>query len=223
MAQKATSKLVLEYMDKHPDMPSHTLARLIYAQDSSVFTSAEHVRSLIRSYRGAHGEHTRSAIKNKKHFGRSFLPQLPTEESEDYKPLVLNKKDNIIGVISDLHIPNHRNKPLNIALMMFEELKVNTILINGDLLDNTPFTKFQTPPDKKDAKKYLDKAELFLENLRDRFPAARIIWLEGNHDYWYYQYLSVRLLNCMVMLTTDLKKDYTWQIIRSNISHRRNT
>ena len=171
-------------------MPSLTLAKLIYAQHASVFNSVEQIRGCIRTYRGSYGELNRKAVKNNKHFGRSFLPQLPTEESEDYKPMVLDiKKNNNIGIISDLHIPNHRNKPLNIALQMFEAEKVNTILINGDLLDNTPFTKFQTPPDKKDAKKYLDKAELFLENLRARFPKARIIWLEGNHDYWYYQYL----------------------------------
>jgi predicted phosphodiesterase len=176
-------------MDENPDMPSHTLAKLIFAQNSSVFKSVDQIRSSIRLYRGAMGEKLRKEVKTKSHFGRSFLPDLPTEESEDYKPLVLDPKNNNIGVISDLHIPNHRNKPLDIALQMFEAAKVNTILINGDLLDNTPFTKFQTPPDKKDAKKYLDKAELFLENLRARFPRARIIWLEGNHDYWYYQYL----------------------------------
>jgi predicted phosphodiesterase len=186
----AHAKIVKQYLDQYPGMPSTTLAKMIYKNHEAIFTNAEVVRDSIRYFRKAHGDKMSKHVSTgDKYVRNSYLQYLPTEESEDYKPVRLNPKDNRIGVISDIHIPNHRNKPIDIAYKIFKEQKVNTILINGDLLDNTPFTKFLTPPDKRDARKYLDKAELFLENLRDLFPKARIIWLEGNHDYWYYQYL----------------------------------
>lgn len=183
-----TGKLVREYCEKWVDLPSLTLAKKIYAEHPAVFKDTEHVRDFIRTCRGSHGKAIRGSVKDKSLYGTGRV-SLPLEESEDYKPMVLNSGDNNIGIISDVHIPNHRNQPLDIALEYFMDQKINTLLINGDLLDNTPFTQFLTPPDKKDAKKHLDKAEFFLETLRIMFPKARIIWLEGNHDAWFKQYL----------------------------------
>lgn len=176
--------IIKEYLNKFPDLPSLTLAKVIYKDHSALFMSIEDVRSNIRYYRGTSGS------RNKKRMSvKSYYPYLPTEEAEDYKPYVLPAECNLIGIISDIHIPNHRNKAINLALQYFAENNINTIIINGDLLDNTPYTKFLVPPDKRDAKSYLEKAEFFLENLRDNFPDAKIIWAEGNHDFWYYQYL----------------------------------
>jgi predicted phosphodiesterase len=94
-------------------------------------------------------------------------------------------------VLSDIHIPNHRNRPISIALEKFQELNTNTILLNGDILDNTPFhLKYVAkPPALDDVRRWFDKTEMFLENLRLNFPKARIIWLEGNHDHWFSLYL----------------------------------
>lgn len=176
------SDLIKEYIAKWYDLPSTTLAKIIYKDHSGLYKNVEEIRSFIRYYRGSGGH------KSKKH-SKNYYPILPTEDAEIIQPFILDAKNNRIGIISDIHIPNHRNKAINLSLEYFEQNKANTIIINGDLLDNTPYTKFLTPPDKKDAKKYLQKAEFFLEGLRDSFPDARIIWAEGNHDFWYYQYL----------------------------------
>lgn len=177
------NELVHDYCNKWPDLPSLTLAKLIYKDHPLLFTSVEDVRSIVRFRRGSRGKYS---YKNKI---QSYLPHLPTEEAELNEPYELAANDNKIGIISDIHIPNQRNAPIDIALQYFADNKVNTIIINGDLLDNTPYTKFLTPPNKKDAKKYLEKAELFLENLRGNFPKCKIIWAEGNHDFWYDQFL----------------------------------
>jgi predicted phosphodiesterase len=96
-------------------------------------------------------------------------------------------------VISDLHFPNHRSVPIELSLQTFDDLRINTLLINGDLLDNTPFTRFDRPPiNPNDVPRIFDKVERFLESLRDRYPKARIIWLEGNHDAWYKVFLMKR-------------------------------
>lgn len=178
--------IVKEYLNKWHDLSSHALAKLLVKDYPALFLNAELARNQIRYFRGVQGKRSRKyGIK----IVRDYYAYLPNEESENNNPYILDVKHNRIGIISDIHIPNHRNKAINLAYKYFEENKANTIIINGDLLDNTPYTNFLTPPDKKDAKKYLEKAEFFLESLRDIFPDARIIWAEGNHDFWYYQYL----------------------------------
>lgn len=178
------AKLVIKYCKEYPDKSTKALSELIFNKYNHIFDSYENARSLVRYYRNERGkEYKKSEIVE-----REFHHILPVEDSEDYKPYIL-KGVSKIGILSDIHIPNHRNRELNLALKKFDELEVDCIIINGDLLDNTPYTKFLTPPDKKDARRYLNMADQFLQGLRDSFPEAKIIWAEGNHDFWYYQYL----------------------------------
>lgn len=178
------AKLVIKYCKEYPDKSTKALSELIFNKYNHIFDSYENARSLVRYYRNERGkEYKKSEIVE-----REFHHILPVEDSEDYKPYIL-KGVSKIGILSDIHIPNHRNRELNLALKKFDELEVDCIIINGDLLDNTPYTKFLTPPDKKDARRYLNMADQFLQGLRDSFPDAKIIWAEGNHDFWYYQYL----------------------------------
>jgi predicted phosphodiesterase len=178
------AKLVIKYCKEYPDKSTKALSELIFNKYNHIFDSYENARSLVRYYRNERGkEYKKSEIVE-----REFHHILPVEDSEDYKPYIL-KEVSKIGILSDIHIPNHRNRELNLALKKFDELEVDCIIINGDLLDNTPYTKFLTPPDKKDARRYLNMADQFLQGLRDSFPEAKIIWAEGNHDFWYYQYL----------------------------------
>lgn len=192
--RETAGKIVLSFLDKYPNMPSLTLAKLIFEKHPLEWNNIDAIRSSIRSYRGRNGESQREKYKNNKHFkplsqGIDFSPySLPTEESEDFKPYVLKRFN--VGIISDLHIPNHRNEPIRIAITYFKKQKVDAIIINGDLLDNTPFTKHDGKrPSAKDVKRWFDMAEYFLENLREEFPNAEILWLEGNHDFWYKRWM----------------------------------
>lgn len=182
--QHSKGKLAQDYCRKYPEKSTKAIAELLAAKYDHIFETYEHARSAVRYYRG---EHSKKADPSQI-VQRDFRPMLPTEDAEDYKPFILEGVSKI-GIISDIHIPNHRNRELNIALQKFDEIGVDCIIINGDLLDNTPYTKFLTPPDKKDARRYLNMAEEFLQMLRNAYPDARIIWAEGNHDFWYYQYL----------------------------------
>ena len=62
-------EIILEYMQKWPDLPNRTLAKLIYSRDDNykVFNSAESVRTLIRYYRGANGDKLRRELSTKEH------------------------------------------------------------------------------------------------------------------------------------------------------------
>lgn len=196
MAGKLTAKgkIVETYLDKYPNLPSLTIAKIIVKENPLDFPTIEHARSLVRNARGAMGSGSRT--KDKKHLREvsniDFAPfKLPQPESEDQTPYVLPLAHNNIGVISDLHIPNHRPKPIELAVKHFLERKVNTIILNGDVLDNTPFTKHDGKrPSASQVREWFDKTEMFFEWLRGVFPDAAIYWAEGNHDYWYRRWMQ---------------------------------
>lgn len=193
MSTTAKGKIVLQYLDRYPTMPSLTMAKLIFKNLPLEFTGTEEARTIIRYYRGSTGDYNRKKVLNKKHLtGNVYNPfSAIVSDSEDFEPYVLSNKDNNIGIISDLHIPNHRLEPIEIAVKKLKEEKVNTIIINGDLLDNTPFTRHEGKrPSASEVRRWFDLSEMFLEFLRDQFQNCRILWAEGNHDYWYRRWMN---------------------------------
>ena len=94
--------------------------------------------------------------------------------------------------MSDIHIPNHDAEALETAIRHGVKNKVNCIVIGGDLLDNTPFSRFDHKPTMNDARQYFVDCIRFLSSLRRTFPNAKIILMEGNHDAWYKRWLITK-------------------------------
>jgi predicted phosphodiesterase len=188
--QSARGKVAETYCNRFKKTPSRSLSRKVFEENKLLFSSAEDARTLIMMYRRPH---KKNGMKKRDINGTGVENNpfnISKSVSVDTKPLILKKADNNIGIISDLHIPNHRVEPLTLAYKYFIKKKVNTIIINGDFLDNTPFTKHDCrQPSAKETKEWFDIAELELERLRNLFPDARILWLEGNHDNWYKRWL----------------------------------
>ena len=65
-----TGQIVLEWLEKWPDLPKKQLARMIYNADNNhlVFTDIEHVRGLIRMYKGQNGDCNRREMKTTKFY-----------------------------------------------------------------------------------------------------------------------------------------------------------
>lgn len=197
MATNRTAKgnIVIQYLESNPTMPSLTMAKLIMSKHPLEFKDTEAIRTLIRVYRGASGDKMRLDMDTKDYYdqnkNKNFLLSIPEPESEDIKPYKLPLINNNIGVFGDFHIPHHRKKPIELAVNYFKEQNVNTLILNGDILDNTPFTRHDGKrPSAADVRKWFDQAEYFFEYLRNEFPDAMIIWLEGNHDYWYRRWMN---------------------------------
>ena len=194
--QTAKGAIVEGYLIKHPQMPSLTMAKIIHRDHPLEFSSIDAIRSIIRTYRGVMGEsHRKQNIRGGKFHKENkpnFAPYaMPKPEDQDLQPYTLPLAQNKIGIISDLHIPSHRVEPIEIALRHFKEQGANTIIINGDLLDNTPFTRHDGKrPSASDVREWFDQAEFFLEWLRDSFQDAAIYWTEGNHDHWYRRWMQ---------------------------------
>lgn len=61
-------KILFEYLEKYPDLPSYSMAQAIYSKYPEYWTNAETVRGHIRRYRGKSGEHHRNKMKNQKYY-----------------------------------------------------------------------------------------------------------------------------------------------------------
>ena len=118
------------------------------------------------------------------------MPQSYQEKREPFKlPLACN---NIL-LISDLHIPYHDIDAITIALSYGKEHKVNTIFINGDLIDNSQVSRFEKDMKKRSVKQEFDATKEFLVQLRNLFPVASIYWLKGNHCIRWEKFLEQKV------------------------------
>lgn len=166
-------------------MPTKKLARIVYADNTLTFSNLENTYCLLRYIEGKSGARQREKVKNTEFYmkdKRSMNPyKLPDSYEEKREPYILPVSCNNILLISDLHIPYHNIPAITIALDYGKAQKVNTIFINGDLIDMHQVSKFESDPKKRSIKQEFDATREFLTQLRKAFPKASIYWLKGNH------------------------------------------
>lgn len=190
-------EIIREYLLKFPKHADLTMAKKIYADHPLLWTNTETIRTAIRGIKGkkissiGHGEYKDKSLYEKPTF--NYNPyKLPDTEEKIREPYILPKADNNILLISDLHIPYHNISAITAALKYGEEAKVNTIIINGDLIDFYQMSRFERDPRKRSAKFEFDTTKAFLVILRATFPNARIYWVKGNHDVRYEHWLMAK-------------------------------
>jgi predicted phosphodiesterase len=186
-------EIIREYLIRFPDHADLTMAKKIYAENPLVWKSIETVRGGIRAIRGKNGsgKYTDKSLFVKPTF--NYNPyKLPDTEEKIRLPYILPKADNNILLISDLHIPYHNISAITAALKYGQEAKVNTIIINGDLIDFYQMSRFERDPRKRSAKFEFDSTKEFLVILRKTFKNAQIYWVKGNHDVRYEHWLMAK-------------------------------
>jgi predicted phosphodiesterase len=195
MASPLTTKgeVVREYLAMFPKSSKKGIARLLVKEHPLLFHSIDQARILIRSHTGTSGKHAKKYMKNQiKHetnFSRENPYGIPTSYELVREPFVLPKVENNILIISDLHIPYHNIAALECALDYGVKNKVNTVFINGDLLDFHGLSRFLKDPRKRNVKEEMDACIEFLTGLRKTFPKASIYYHHGNHDIRYQMWL----------------------------------
>lgn len=200
--------IVEEYCKKYPKVGHASLSRIIYKEHPQLYKNAEHVRDYVRKSRGKQGIYNRKTSAKKdlfEDFQRSPASQvknpylLPESYEIKREPFIIPKANKNILVISDLHIPYHNIEAITLALNYGKSAQVDTIIINGDLLDFYQLSRFHKDPRKRKASEELEAARQFLQILRFHFKAANIYFLLGNHDVRYQIWLqskAVELLGC---------------------------
>jgi predicted phosphodiesterase len=188
------NEIVKNYLRKFPNTPSLSVAKKIYAENSPDFKDIEDARSTVRRLRGLVGDVRRKSLTDKSFIVEKFKFANPYNipKSDAVKPKVfhLPAKDNNVLVISDLHIPYHDVKALTVALDYGVREKINTVFINGDLIDFYQISRFTNVERKRSVKEELEIAKEFLNILRSTFPVASFYFLLGNHDIRLQHYLA---------------------------------
>ena len=191
------NEIAKEYRLKHPDFPNLKLARVIYKDHSLLFKNIENARDAVRRIEGKKGAVMAKRLTDKSMVmeeHRPFNPyNLPESHSKDRTPLKLPLACNNVLLISDLHIPYHDINAITIALDYGKKEQVNTIFINGDLIDFCQISKFETDWSKRSVREEFDAAKQFLVELRKAFPKAEIYWLKGNHDTRWEKFLMTKV------------------------------
>lgn len=188
------AEIIKAYNERFPDTPTLTLAKKMYKENSLLFKNVEEARANLRYYRGQSGDSNRKQTKHKaEDLKYNYNPfKLPESSTEERKPFILPTANNNILLISDLHVPYHDIAALTAAFAYGKEKKVNTIFINGDLIDFCLISRFEKNPSKRSVKYELDNCKALLESMRKAFPTQSIYFLKGNHDVRLEAYLKVK-------------------------------
>jgi len=191
------SEISKTYRDKFPDMPTLKLARIVYEENKIMFKDIEAARASLRYIEGKTGKKDRKNASKSKYFMQQDRPKnpynLPESHQEVREPYILPKGCNNILLISDLHIPYHDITAITIALDYGKANNINTIFINGDLIDNHQISRFEKDMRKRSVKQEFDATKEFLVALRDNFPNAEIYWLKGNHCIRWEKFLMQKV------------------------------
>ena len=189
--------IIIEYLKKFPEAPTKTLARKIYAEHPK-FTSFEGVYTRVRYYRGQLGEEHRKKLKDKslqkelkvKHImNEKLLPESHTKTRTQFTfPTGCLK----LGVFGDVHIPYHDNTALETMFTKFEEENVDSLFINGDLLDFYQLSFHEKDPRMVHFKDEIEAGKQFLDYCRSRFPNIPIYYITGNHENRFERYLRIK-------------------------------
>lgn len=123
------------------------------------------------------------------------------EEGELRADDICEVTSNRTGIISDVHVPFHhleRDKATGelyghylTALDFLKEQKIQTLIINGDWIDNYQLSTHEKLEKKRSHKDELTVASKMLGHLREFFGnGVRIIYREGNHEERWQRYLG---------------------------------
>jgi predicted phosphodiesterase len=169
----------------------------MYADNKLSFKDVEACRHSLRYIEGKSGKANLKWLQNKEFVMKENRPlnpyNLPESYEEQREPYILPVQCNNILLISDLHIPYHNIDAITIALDYGKAQKVNTIFINGDLIDMHQVSKFEHDPKKRSIKQEFDATKEFLVQLRKAFPKAEIFWLKGNHCVRWEKFLLTKV------------------------------
>ncbi len=187
MAQQQQGKIVSEYLRKFPTLPSLTLAKKIYKENKLTYPNIEAVRSSIRMARNKQGG---KPVKSKEFFNQKIEFKLPESYATDYTPYIISQSK--ILIISDLHFPYQDNLAIKTAINYGKEMKVNCILINGDLFDFAGISRHEKDWRQRSVADEFEAVRMFLNELRKHFPKTKIVYRFGNHDDRWEKWLFLK-------------------------------
>jgi len=185
-------QLVNDYMEKYSDKDNRWIARLLFNDHPEHFSSVEDARSKVRYNKGAMGEKNLKRLQD-----TTFLP--PDKLAEKYNlPIAIKQMDfsylkiktDRCLILSDIHFPFHDSTALALAIEYGVKRQVDTIILNGDILDAHCLSKFSIESVEATLETELEYTIQFIESLKKIFPDTRIYFKFGNHEKRFQRYIN---------------------------------
>lgn len=198
-AEDVASRVIREACEKHSDLPTMTLANIVYrGANKKLFTSIGAVRHRISYARGRKtgGNSDRrfvskKAVPIKDTSGSSSVPyayRAPKSHAEPYEDFVIHGAQRILR-LSDTHYPFHDERALEASINYGIKKDPTILLLAGDIIDCHDLSVYE-----KDQRHRYTEIELRMvsdefEQYRQAFPKARIVFQYGNHSRRLEKYL----------------------------------
>lgn len=119
------------------------------------------------------------------------VAELPESWSEDYPSFALNGPCRVL-ILSDVHIPFHTRAAVEAAVDAGKRHACDVVLLNGDALDCHNVSRYDHDGTKLTYQNEVEYGRQFFEYLRAKFPKARIVFKEGNHEERLGKYILSR-------------------------------
>ncbi len=195
MSNPKVKKSIIEpYLKKFPDFPDLTLAKIIYKENKQLFNGLDACRNAVRYQRGHTGKDSREKLADKTYQKpltydtRTF--KLPESETKPLEIFKLPKDRKSVLFLTDLHFPHQNNEALMVAINYGLKNKVDTIWLNGDIMDMYQASAHERHPHIAGIEYEIDVVRNFLKELRIFFPKANIYYKEGNHETRWTRFLQ---------------------------------
>jgi predicted phosphodiesterase len=173
-----------EIIEQFPTLSKKELGKILFKRNPKHFKDAEDGRYIIRAVTGK-AVNTYSVTHKDIYIG----PNLKEGAKNNFTPFIVKGKN--VGLLFDIHFPYHDLRAIELALNYFKRVKVDTIILGGDLIDCYHLSRYEKDPNQRiSAWEELRIMMGFLTDLRDNFPNAEIVYKLGNHDERYEQYVK---------------------------------
>lgn len=182
------TKLIKGYLTKYPNTPALTLAKLIVKENPKSHFVLESVRGHIRFLRGAQKVKPVDKTFVSKPFSKNPF-ELPESEAKDFEQKIVPVTCDKILFLSDIHIPYHNIEALTLALKYGKDRGVNTIYLNGDIMDCYQASDHEKDPSKRSLAYEIEQTVVFLKSVKKFFPNCKIYYKEGNHERRWKRFL----------------------------------
>jgi predicted phosphodiesterase len=117
------------------------------------------------------------------------LPESLITYKEDY---FLSDSCKSILVLSDIHLPYYSKESILTAIEFGLENEVDTIYLNGDIVDFHSVSRFETNPNERNLMQEIEISRAFFKYLRNVFSSQKIIWKFGNHEERWNSFLTTK-------------------------------
>jgi len=220
------SKLSREYRKKYGmDMPTKSLAKVMYKEHPLLFTNLEDARSALRRIEGKSGVQNREETSNKDFFLEGERPKnpyaLPKSEEKEYLPYIIEGPQRIAALF-DVHAPYHSIEALTAALDFLSDKDITTLLIGGDFFDFYGMSRYAKDPDKRNTAEEIKIGVQLLKTIFNELNPEKVVFKYGNHDERFEHYIwqkfaeipqltdfeEMKQINLETILRNRLGKDF---------------